>query len=517
MDRRRVNSLGGLAVEVERLDDRSVLIQNSVASPSESWWWGSSGDTTNIPHLSFWSRSTPVSLKSRRSNVRNMPGKINKRYWNPPLETLSRDRLRGLQLRKFRELLDHAYENVPFYRAKFDEADLEPADVQTMDDVRRVPVTEKGELREAQAGEPFPYGDLLAVDVNEVTEYHQTSGTTGQPVRQADSWRDWEWWSDCWATVLWAQGIRPDDRVFFPFSYNVFVAFWAAHYACERIGAEVVPGGNLSSVQRVRKMAELDVTAFMSTPTYALRLAEVAAEEGYDHADMAVETIVCAGEPGASVEGTKQRMETLWGADVYDHAGATETGAWGYSCTGDALGLHVNEARFLAEVLDEDGEPVDAGERGELVITPLDRTAQPYIRFRLRDEVRLREPGFCDCGRSARFLEGGVLGRTDDLTKVNGVLLAPTAIEDVIRRFPDISDEFRVVLSEHETKDVDVVRVIGERAPDTTREDDAIVEDLIEELKATTKITCRVELRAFESLERFQLKADRFTDERSEQ
>jgi len=434
--------------------------------------------------------------------------------WNPTLETLPRDELRVLQLRKFREQLTHAYENAPFYRRKLDEAGIEPAEVRTMADVRRVPTTAKGELRDAQGGDPFPYGDLLATDPAEVTEYHQTSGTTGQPVRQADSWADWEWWGDCWATVLWAQGIRPDDRVFFPFSYNVFVAFWAAHYAAERIGAEVVPGGNLSSAQRVRKMDELEVTAFMSTPTYVLRLAEVAQEEGLDPAEMAVETIVCAGEPGASVPGSKQRMEERWGANVYDHAGATETGAWGFSCTGDSLGLHANEARFLVEVLDSDGEPVEPGETGELVVTPLERTAQPFIRFRLRDEVLLQEGDSCDCGRTFRFFEGGVLGRTDELTKVNGVLLSPTAIEDVVRSIGLVSDEFRVVISGHETKDVDVITLTAERDPNVDLDDESIVSELREALKDTTNLTFRIDLLEFGALERFELKADRFTDER---
>ena len=435
--------------------------------------------------------------------------------WNPALETMPRSELRSLQVRKFREQLTYAYENAPFYREKLDAVGIDPGSIETLADVRDVPMTEKGELRGAQGGEPFPYGDLLAVDPAEVTEYHQTSGTTGQPVRQADSWADWEWWNDCWASVLWAQGIRPDDRVFFPFSYNVFVAFWAAHYACERIGAETVPGGNLSSVQRVRKMEELDVTAFASTPTYVLRLAEVAREEGIDPAETAVETIVCAGEPGASVPGTKQRMEELWDADVYDHAGATETGAWGYSCTGDSVGLHANEARFLVEVLDADGEPVEPGEAGELVVTPLDRAAQPYIRFRLRDEVTLGGADACDCGRTFRFFEGGVLGRTDELTKVNGVLFSPTAVEDVIRRSGLVSDEYRVVLSEHESTDLDVVTVTAERAPDVDAPDEEIIEALREALKATTNLTCRIELQDYGSLERFQLKADRFTDART--
>ncbi len=433
--------------------------------------------------------------------------------WNPLLETLPREDLERLQLRKFRQQCEYVYEHSPFYRRKFDEAGIDPAEIRSFADVRDVPMTSKDELREAQQAEPFPYGELLATDPVEVTEYHQTSGTTGQPVRQADSWRDWEWWGDCWATVLWAQGIRPADRVFFPFSYNVFVAFWAAHYACERIGAEVVPGGNLSSAQRVRKMDELDVTVFMSTPTYALRLAEVAREEGLDPAEMSVERIVCAGEPGASVPGTKERMEERWGATVYDHAGATEAGAWGYSTDStDELGLYLNEAFFLIEILDEDGNPVEPGEQGEIVITPLDRKAQPYIRFRLRDKIDLAESP--DGERTFRFAKGGVLGRTDDLTKVNGVLLSPTAIEDTVRSFSHVADEYTVIIDGHEEKDIDTITLIAEVSDSTDWSEDRIESELRKELKQTTNLSFRIDLQPYESLERPELKADRLEDRR---
>ena len=434
--------------------------------------------------------------------------------WNPILETLPRDELEQLQLRKFRQQCEHAYNHAPFYREKFDQAGIDPAEIDSFEDVRKVPTTAKAELRGAQQTEPFPYGEVLAADPTAVTEYHQTSGTTGEPVRQADSWRDWEWWGDCWATVLWAQGIRPNDRVFFPFSYNVFVAFWAAHYACERIGAEVVPGGNLSSAQRVRKMDELDVTVFMSTPTYALRLAEVAEEEGFDPSALAIERIVCAGEPGASVPGTKQRLEERWDARVFDHAGATESGAWGFSAEStDELGLYLNEASFLIEVLDGNEEPVDLGERGEIVITPLDRTAQPYIRFRLRDEIELAESP--DGDRTFRFASGGVLGRTDDLTKVNGVLLSPTAIEDVVRSFEYAADAYKVRIDEHETKDIDTITLVTEVAESTNLSREQLTSELRKELKQTTNLRFRIDLREQGSLDRPELKADRLTDRRN--
>jgi len=433
--------------------------------------------------------------------------------WNPALETLPRERLRALQLRKFREQCEHVYEHSGFYRRKFDDAGVHPTDIDSFEAVRDVPMTTKADLREAQGRDPFPYGDLLADDPVTVTEYHQTSGTTGEAVRQADSWADWEWWGETWATVLWAQGIRPDDRVFFPFSYNVFVAFWAAHYACERIGAEVVPGGNLSSAQRIRTMDELDVTAFMGTPTYALRLAEVAREEGVDPSSMAVDRIVCAGEPGASIPATKARIEAEWGATVFDHAGATEAGAWGFAAEGvDELGLFINEAFFLAEVLGEDGEPVAGGERGELVITPLDRRAQPYVRFRLRDLVEVvPSPG---PERTFRFAKGGILGRTDDLTKVNGVLLSPTTIEDVVRAFEPVTDEYRVLIEEHPEKDIDSITVVVEADPRVGAGPDAIRDGLRQKLKHRINLTADIDIRDDQALDRPELKADRVTDTR---
>ena len=449
--------------------------------------------------------------------------------WNPLLERMPRERLERRQIRKFREQAVYVYENVPVFRRKLDRAGIVPEEIDSFEDIRAVPTTTKDELRRAQEtsndgsdrpseetkavaeAESTPYGELLAVEPEAVREYHQTSGTSGTPLRQADSGRDWEWWSDCWATVLWSQGIRPDDRVFFPFSYNVFVAFWAAHYACERIGAEVVPGGNLSSVERVELMDELEATVFMTTPTYALRLGEVAEQEGIDPAATSIERIVCAGEPGASVPGTKAKLEERWGATVHDHAGATETGAWGYSCEGDSLGLHFNEAQFLIEVVDDDGVPVEPGETGTLIVTPLDRHAQPYLRFEQRDRVRLEEPSACDCGRTFRLADGGVLGRDDDFTTVNGVLLSPTAVEDVVRQHDGVADEYKIVIDDHEEKESAVVTLITEakaRDLETTRT------ELRHRLKQASGLSFRITLREPGTLERPELKADRVVDRR---
>jgi len=358
------------------------------------------------------------------------------KYWNPVLETLPREQLQQLQLIKFQKILKWSYENSPFYRSLYKDAGLEPGDIKTLDDIRRVPKTEKSMLREAQGKEPFPYGSILSVPIEQVTEYRQTSGTTGQPVYHPETWQDWEWSAESWAYALYAHGYRDYDRVFMPFGYSINIAFWAAHYAAEKIGCEVVPGGVLDTAARILKMKELKATALMATPTYILGMADVAKKKlGLDPArDLNIKKITCAGEPGANIPATKKRMEEMWGAKVYDEVGATEIGHWGYECQSQA-GLHVLEAFHLVEIEDiETGASItEPGKRGSMVITTFDRFAHPCVRFDSKDIIEWSPIERCECGRTFRLLKGGVVGRADDITKVKGVLLAPTAIEEVVR------------------------------------------------------------------------------------
>ncbi len=203
-------------------------------------------------------------------------------FWNPIVETLPRERLRELQLKKFKRIFEWAYNNSPFYKRLYGEAGIEPGDIKTLEDIRKVPKIDKGILRGVQDNPPFPYGDMLSVPLSLVTEFRQTSGTTGTPVYQADTWQDWDWWAESWAYILYAQGYRDTDRLFLPFGYNIFVAFWACHYAAEKLGCEVVPGGVLDTEARIMKMKELQCTAFGATPTYVLGMADTARKIGID-------------------------------------------------------------------------------------------------------------------------------------------------------------------------------------------------------------------------------------------
>ncbi len=433
-------------------------------------------------------------------------------YWNPVLETMEPERLRELQMRKFRRILTWAYRRSPFYRELYREAGLEPGDIRTWEDLRRVPRVDKAMLKEAQAQPPFPYGSRLCLPLEEVVEFRQTSGTTGTPVYQADSWPDWEWWSESWCYILWAQGYRPRDRVFIPFGYNVFVAFWAGHYACEKIGCEVVPGGVLDTTARVLKLQELGATAMMGTPTYLLNMARTARQRlNLDPAGLKVEKITCAGEPGASIPSTKARLEAAWGAKVYDHAGATEIGAWSYECSAQPGGMHVNQGLFLVEIEDiETGRPIEEpGVKGKMIITALDRLAQPCLRFDSKDIIQWAEEP-CPCGRSYRLIRGGVLGRCDDITKVKGVLLAPAAIEEVVRGFAELEDEYEVVVEKKGDREEITLKVELREEAGGAR--DEVLGRLADQLRLKTNLGYRIEVHPVGSLPRYQVKARRFKD-----
>lgn len=437
--------------------------------------------------------------------------------WNPLLEAMPRDRLRELQLKKFQRLVRWAYERSPFYRRLYDQAGMSPGDIRSFADIARTPKMEKQMMRDIQGIDPYPYGDMLCVPLDEVSTYRQTSGTTGQPVYQADSWQDWEWWSEAWASLLYAQGYRKSDRVFLPFGYNVFVAFWAGHYGAEKLGCEVVPGGVLNTEARLLKMQELRTTALMATPTYVLNMAEVARTRlGLDPAeDLHVRRITCAGEPGANIPATKQRMEEAWGAKVYDHIGATEIGAWSFECLEQPGGLHVNEGLFLVQIEDlESGELIEEpGIPGKMIVTALDRFAQPCIRFDSKDIIQWHEQA-CPCGRTYRLIKGGVIGRADDITKVKGVLLAPTAIEDVVRSIPELGDEYEVLVTKQ--GDADHIALTVELHPEAGSSRKDVQAELVSRLRLKTNLGYELRFVPFGTLKRSEQKARRFIDKRKQ-
>ncbi len=424
-------------------------------------------------------------------------------YFDEATETLPRERLSELQLGKLRAMLDELRGTNRFYTRKWQAAGADPREVAALEDLAQLPFTTKHELVLDQE-EHAPFGTNLTYPVESYVRFHQTSGTTGVPLKVPDTADGWGWWGRCWGHVLAGAGLTPADRLFMAFSFGPFIGFWAAVEGARQIGAMMIPGGGRDSQQRLELMRAAGATALACTPTYALRLAEVAREIGFDLESLPIRATVHAGEPGANVPATKYRIEQVWGAKCFDHAGATEVGAHSFECVAQPGGTHLIESEYIAEVIDPDtGAAVAPGERGELVITNLGRWGFPVVRYRTGDVVRVNLET-CACGRTSLRFEGGILGRADDMVTVRGVNVFPSAVENIIRRF-DVVDEFRVTVRKHrhmEEMQVEVELIDGTDA--------AVVETIAETLASMLAFRPTVLLVARHALPRYELKAKRF-------
>ena len=332
--------------------------------------------------------------------------------------TLDRAGIEVWQWERLREMLNVLRRREGFYAARV------RGNVGSLREfAETVPFTFKRELVCDQETHP-PHGSNLTQPIERYTRYCQTSGTTGRPMRWLDTPESWEWMTDCWTRIYRAAGVGPEDRVFFAFSFGPFLGFWVGFDAAVRMGCLAIPGGGMRTAVRLEAILENRVTVLCCTPTYALRMAEVAAEEGIDLRGSQVRRIIVAGEPGGSIAATRSRIEALWpGARVVDHHGMTEIGPVTYECPERRGVLHVMELGYIAEVL----------ETGELVLTNLGRTGSPLLRYRTGDVVRRAVEERCVCGSYEMALEGGILARSDEMVVVRGVNLYPSAVEEVVR------------------------------------------------------------------------------------
>jgi phenylacetate-CoA ligase len=428
----------------------------------------------------------------------------------PREEALSPEALAEQQGRSLHELLRRLPGRNAFYSRKLEEAGHRIADLRLPADVARLPFTTKAELVADQAANP-PWGTALSEPLAHYTRYCQTSSTTGQPLRWIDTNENWQWLLECWKAVYRAAGVGSGDRIFFPFSFGPFLGFWAAFDAGSQIDAHCIPGGGMSTAVRASLIEALGVTVVCCTPTYALHLAEVAAAEGGSWGTKRVRVIIVAGEAGGSIPATRRRIEEAWGARVIDHHGLTEVGPLSFECWEGPGFLHLNESRFLCEVIDpETLAPVPDGTRGELVVTTLGRSASPVLRYRTGDIV-MRRSGPCPCGRTWARLEGGILARADDMVSVRGVNVYPAAIEAVVRAFPEVV-EFRSTVGWNGTLRTLSVEIEAAPLGDHTALVGAVAQRLREALGLN------VPVRAVEpgQLPRFEMKARRFVVENRE-
>jgi phenylacetate-CoA ligase len=424
----------------------------------------------------------------------------------PELETASRSRIETHQMERLREGLLRMLHSNRFYQRKFDLVGASYVDIsrviEHIQDISSLPFTVKRELIADQEAHP-PYGENLSYPLTDYIRLHQTSGTTGRPLKILDTQESWDWWAECWTSIYRAAGVKRGDIVFLAFGFGPFIGFWSAYEGAKRFGALTVPGGGMDSVQRLRAMQEVGATVLVCTPSYALRLAEVAREQGIDLRELAVRVTIHAGEPGASIPATRERIEQAWGAKTYDHTGMTEMGAFGFSCS-QQQGVHVNEGEFIAEILDPlDQQPVAEGQVGELVLTNLGRWGYPAIRYRTGDLVR--HGGFqCTCGRTMLLLQGGILGRADDMLVVRGVNVYPSALSDVLHRFPDVA-EYKIIVTKVGVMDEIALQIEcpAQLAP-----------RIQQELHVAFNLRFPIETVEPGSLPRFELKAKRVEDRR---
>jgi phenylacetate-CoA ligase len=416
----------------------------------------------------------------------------------------SRDAIEKQQLERLHRMLQTVSPANEFYRRKFSHPGL--GQIDSLDELKRLPFTTNSEMVEDQQQHP-PFGSNLTFPQERYIRIHQTSGTTGRPMYWLDTDESWNWWAECWKVVFEAAGVGAGDRVFFAFSFGPFIGFWAGWEGARKLGVMAVSGGAQSTGQRLKSIIDYGATVLVCTPTYALHMAAEARKAGMDLAkESGVKITIHAGEPGANIPSTKRMIEESWGAKCYDHAGATEVGAFAFECRSQPGAIHVNESEFVVEVIDPvTGRSNEPGAKGELVITNLGRSGSPVIRYRTGDLVQPRGQA-CPCGSPFMLLEGGVLGRVDDMIVIRGVNVFPSAIENIMREFPEI-EEFRIeTFARHAMRELKLVI-----EPGSDQSSAAGLQDRVSSLvRERIGLRAEVELVSPGTLPRFELKAKRF-------
>lgn len=424
------------------------------------------------------------------------------------LETLSREALLDYQLGLFRKQMAYVYERAPMYKRKFDQAGVQLGDIKTIDDVQRVPFTVKEELRQSQEKYP-PFGDFHCIRPEEGVRVFQTTGTTGIPVRSLLSKKDWYVnYYEQFMYFMYGYGITKADTIFIPFNYGLYLAWWGIHSSFEQGGVLVIPGGGQSSEDRIRNILEWKPTVVCGTPTYILFLGETAKKMGVDLSKTTVRVVITAGEPGAQVPSTKKLIETTWGAKNYDDIGSTEISNFGFECVAQ-MGTHIIESMFLAEVIDPvTGKTLGSGQEGELVLTNLCCESMPLIRWRMGDIVKF-DVKKCDCGRTFLRLEGGIIGRADDMFQFGGVNIFPSAIENFVRETKGFSNEYQVIAPKMGSGKRLRIRVEPSSSALSKEEMDQAVKAFKNVFKFRIGVTPDVEVMKIGELPRFEGKAKR--------
>lgn len=431
-------------------------------------------------------------------------------YYQEEIECMPRAELEALQVERLRWAVKHAYENVPLYKQRFDEAGLDPNSIESLEDIKRFPFIVKQDMRDA-----YPFG-LFAVDRSEVKRLHASSGTTGQATVVGYTENDLKNWGDCFARGIAMVGGSAESTMQVSYGYGLFTGGLGAHMGGEAAGCTVVPMSTGNTKRQIQIMKDFQTDILCATPSYALLIADTAIEMGYDPAkDFPISGVILGAEPAS--EHMREEIRRKFGVKYCDVYGLSEIMGPGVAmeCS-ESHGLHVAEDQFLVEIVDpETLEPVPDGQLGELVITTLTRECSPLIRYRTRDLTRIiAEP--CACGRTHRKIDR-IVGRTDDMLIIRGVNVFPSQIEQVITGFPEIVPHYQIVLTTKGTLDHVELRV--ETAPDFFFDEIRVLEDLrrrlAAELKSNLQIAVDIKIVEPKTIERSEGKAKRVIDLRN--
>ena len=429
-------------------------------------------------------------------------------YWEPAQEKMDREELAQLQLERLESTLNRAYGNVPFYRKKFDAMGISPEDVGSLSDLARLPFTTKDDLRAN-----YPYG-LFAVPLREVVRIHASSGTTGMSTVVGYTRNDIRTWSNLVARVITAGGVTKDDVVQISFGYGMFTGGFGLHYGAERVGASVIPASSGNTSRQIRIMQDFKTTALVSTPSYALLLAETIREAGIPRSALSLKYGLFGAEPWS--ERMRREIQDGLGITATDNYGLSEV--IGPGVAGECLeqnGMHLAEDHFFVEVIDpETLLPVPDGQVGELVITTLTKEAFPMIRYRTRDLTSLMA-GECPCGRTGRRMTR-VTGRTDDMLIIKGVNVFPSQIESVLFGIEGTEPHYQIVIDRKGAMDEATVLVEVSEGIffDQMRRQKEMVEKIQKRIAHELGIAFDVRLVEKKTLDRFEGKAKRVIDNR---
>ncbi len=426
-------------------------------------------------------------------------------------ETLSRQELEAIQLDKLQKVVARVYEKVPYYKAKMDDVGIKPADIKSLDDLKRLPFTTKQDMRDT-----YPFG-LFAVEKSELERIHASSGTTGKPTVVGYTKNDLDVWRECVARLAVMGGATKEDVCQICFGYGMFTGALGLHYGLEHIGACIIPSSTGNTEKQIMYMKDFGSTLLVATPSYALRIGEVAMQMGLNpQTDLELKTALVGSE--LMTEPMRAEMKKLYGDKlvVTQNYGMSELIGPGVSgeCT-ELCGMHINEDHFIAEVIDPaTGEVLPAGEKGELVVTCLSKEAIPLIRYRTRDITRLMyEP--CKCGRTTARMEN-LSGRTDDMLKIRGVNVFPSQIEEVLLNTDEIGPHYEIIVDRKNHSDILTIRV--ELAPASMTDDFAALEKIKGKVKSGLRtmlgLDAIIQLESPNTLKRFEGKAKRVTDNR---